>query len=395
MALPKFTLAQLQALYFAQYSAVANTPANTNEGSSVWSIGNAAALLALNTQQQAQYIDAIARLATSTGADVDSFVTSFGITRLAASFATGPVVFTAPSVAQQQIVVPVGGQVSTPGGLVFTVIADTTNGAYNAGLNGYPINIGNQSVTATVQCQVSGTVGNVQANQISQLFNSSSAPPITGISTVNNTVAFTNAQNAETDAQLIVRFAKAMSTGVVGTDNAIAAAVLAVQPGLTYSIGDGLNQSGGAATATVSVFVNVANQSGAPAATLIAAVQAALQTAKAGGIVANAYAPTIQQVPVTATIHLPSSLTAAQVTSASAACSAALTSYLNGIGLNPTGGTTEVDYISVGSLLLTTLQANGGTKVDLLTVNGGTSDVVANFGTQLVAGTITLTTAQP
>lgn len=403
MALPQFSLAQLQALYFSQYSAVANVPANTDEGSSVWSIGNAGALLGLNLQQLAIYVDAISRLGTSTGADVDSFVNPFGIERIAATYATGPVVFTAPSVAQQQIIVPVGGQVSTPGGLVFTVIADTTNAAYSAALNGYPINIGSQSVTATVECTVAGTVGNVQAGQITQPFNGTASPPITGISTFNNAVAFTNAEPAETDQQLIVRFAKAQSTGVVGTDNALAAAVLGVQPGLTYSIGDGLNSGGGAAAATVSVYVNILGQSAAPPATLIAEVQAALQGAKAGGVAATAYAPTLDAVAVSATIHMPTSLSAAQVTSVQSACSAAVTAYLNNIGLSPTGGSTEADYITVASLLLTTLQAQvqaitgsiAGAKVDSVQLNSGTADIVATFGNQIVAGTVTLTTAQP
>lgn len=393
MALPTFTLEAFQSIFFGQYSAVANTPANTNNGSTVWSLGNAHALLALNSQQQAQYLDAISRLATSTGADCDSFVNPFGVTRIGATYATGQVTLTAPSPAQQQIVIPVGGQVATEGGIVFTVIADTTNGAYNASLNGYPITVGNTSVSATVQCNIAGTTGNVQANQITQLYNTPASPPITGISTVTNTSAFTTARNAETDAQLIVRFAKAMSTGVVGTDNAIAAAILGVQPGLTYSIGDGVNQSGTTTACTVSVYVNILGTSTTAPASLVSAVQTALQAVKSGGIVLTTYAPTMSLVNVSATLHMPTTVVSSSAVVS--ACSSALTSYLNSIGLNPSGGSTEVDYLAVGALLLNTLLANGGTKVDSLLVNSGTSDVTATFGNQLATGTLTLTVAQP
>lgn len=222
------------------YAAQAAIPANDAPGSTLGSMWNAAALLMMQAQAPNVRAQIIARLATCTGGDVDSFVAPFGITRLAATAATGGVLCSTASPTSSQLVVPVGGQVQAASGLTFTIIADTTNAAYSQSAGGYVIAPGGSSVTATVQCNTAGIVGNVQANQITTLYGGVSSATITGISTVTNPAAFTNAINNESDAALKARFTLRMSSGVVATGNALASAVLATQAGLTYSIGDQL-----------------------------------------------------------------------------------------------------------------------------------------------------------
>lgn len=384
MALPSLSLSQFQSLFFTQYSAVAAIPANTDQGSSCWALGNAVALLALNVQQELQYVQSIARLGSSVSTtpginspNVDTFVAPFGIMRVAATYATGAVTMTAPSIATAQIVIPVGGQVSTATGIVFNVIADPTNTNYSPSLNGYPINIGSSSTTVTVQCVIGGIAGNVQAGQISTLVNSLSAPPITGIGTVNNAAAFTSGSNQESDTALQTRFQAAMSTGVVGTDNALVAAALAVAPGtvtgvpgLTYSLGDGLNSSGSATSAVVSFYANNYGTGVAPSSALITEIQNAIRSVAAGGIIATAYAPTIVPVNVSATVHVPTGLNAATVITN---CVNAYNRLINTIGLNPAGGSTQVDYFAVAASLLAVANV---TKVDaLLTGENGFTPV--------------------
>jgi hypothetical protein len=395
--LPTFALSDFQGLFFTQYSAVAAIPANTNPGSTCWSLGNAAALLALNVQQQLAYVQMISRLATSISTvpgvnspNVDSFCTPFGVLRIASTYATGAVTLTAPSVATAQIVVPVGGIVSTPSGISYAIIADTTNTNYSAILGGYPINVGNTSTTATVQCLIGGSAGNVQAGQITSIANSATSPPITGISTVNNTSAFTTGANTEADTSYAARFTTTMSTGVVGTDNALIAATLGVFPGTTlgipgliYSCGDGLNASGVATAAVVSMYVNYYGTGTAAPSGLIAQVQTALNAVRSGGIIATAYAPTIVPVNISATIHVPVGLNSATVLTA---CANAYAAYVNNLGLSPNGGSTQVDYFSVGAALLAVANVS---KIDGLLIGENSITPVNSVSTG--TGTTTLT----
>ena len=399
MSLPSLTFSQLQSLFFTQYSAEASVPANTNQGSTLWAMGNAAALLALNVQQELEYTLEVSRLGTSVSTvpgvnspNVDTFVNPFGVSRIQATYASGGVTMTAPSVATAQIVIPVGGQVSTVSGILFTVIPDTSNANYSSALNGYPINIGSASTVVTVQSTVAGTAGNVQPGQISSLANSLTAPVISGISTVSNAYAFNNGENAEADTSVETRFQTTMSTGVVATDNALIAATLGVYPGttpnvpgLTYSCGDGLNSSGSATAAVVSMYVNYYGSGVAAPSALVSQVQTALLNVKAAGITVTAYGPTIVPVNSLATIHIPIGVTASTVITA---CINAYNAYLNAIGLNPSGGSTVANYFAIASVLLSVPNV---AKIDGLLI--GENGFTPVTGTSTATGTTTLTDA--
>ena len=72
-----------------------------------------------------QIIWAAARLSTSSGSDVDSFVNDFGLTRLPATYATGPVTLTALTAPSFAVPVSPGAIVQTPGGAIqYQIIAD-------------------------------------------------------------------------------------------------------------------------------------------------------------------------------------------------------------------------------------------------------------------------------
>lgn len=398
MSLPTLTLDELQSLFFTQYSAVASVPANTNPGSTCWAIGNAPSLLALNIQQELEYTQGISRLATSVSTvpgvnspNVDTFVDPFFPNfRITATYAQGGVTLTAPSVATAQIVIPVGGQVSTTSGIIFTVIADVDNTNYSATLNGYPINIGSTSTIVTVQCSIAGTAGDVQPGQIDSLANSIGAPTIVGITGVSNALAFDTGENAEADTSVQTRFATKMSTGIVATDNALIAALLAVYPstelnapGLTYSCGDGLNSSGAATAAVMSFYVNYYGSGIAAPSALLNSVQAALSNVRSGGIIVTAYGPTIVPVNVSATIHVPSGLNATTVVTA---CQNAYQIYVNNLGLNPSGGSTALNFFTVASILLAITNVS---KIDTLLIGKNTITPIA--GTSTGTGATTLT----
>lgn len=386
--LTTLTFAQFQQLFATQYSAVAAIPANTNPGSTLGAIANADAILALNVQGELIYINGISRLATSFGADVDSFVNPFNVFRIQSGPSAGAVTCSTPSVATAQVVVPVGGIFSTANGLLFQIVADPTNSTtfFNAGLNGYVIAIGTSSCNVLVVCLTPGSIGNVQAGQISQIFGTSTTPSLAGISSVSNAAAFTSGIDVETDAALKTRFALLMSTGPVATANAFAAAILAVQAGLTYTIGDAVTNLNVAAPGFVSVFVNVNGSGVAAPGSLITAVQNSLvNNVKAAGITVNTYGPTLVAVTAAANLKIAAGFTAATVV---AAALANLQTYLNGIGLDPKGAPTLAEISESYVVLRTT---PGVANVTGLQLNSGTVDVAAAFGNQIIAGSITLT----
>lgn len=392
MSLPTLTFNQWLNLFFTQFSTVANVPANTNPGSTVYAFGSGAALMAMNLQNQLQYVLAVARLGTSVSTvpgvnspAVDSFCNVFGVKRILGVPSSGGVTFTLQSVATAQVVIPVGGIVTTASGLAFTVTADITNASYSAALNGYPINAGSTSVTATVTCTVPGTAGNVQPTQINSVANSTTSPPIPGNPNISNASAYDNGQNIEVDSSYVSRFTTTMSTGVVATNNALISALLGVYPGttpnvpgLTYSCGDGLNSSGSATGSTVSFYVNYFATGLAAPNSLVNQVQTALANVKAGGITVNAYAPTIVPVNVAMTIHIPNGQNATPVITA---CQQAVAAYLNQIGLSPSGSSTAVNYFSVGAIALAVANV---TKIDGLVIG-------ENSGGLPIAGTSTAT----
>lgn len=402
MALPtQLTLSQIQTLLQTQYAAAAaaaNIPiANTGPGSSLGAILNADSALALSLQNELIYIDQISRLSTipanpngSPNPDVDTFCAPFGIYRLGATYASGQVVCSTPSPVSAQILVPVGVIFVTPatssiGGIQFQVIADTTNVNYSSTLNAYPITLGNSSVSVTVQCLATGAIGNVAPSQITAVLGTSTTPLPPAVTSVNNPAAFTNGLNTESDAAFKARFTLTVSSGRVATINAIMGAALAVQAGLTVSIGDQVNASNVATPAYFTVVVNIAGQGTAPPSSLITSVYSAINAIRSAGISFQVIAPTLINVAASAGILIANGYTAASVLSA---CGTAYNNYVNGIGLAPDNSNTKCTlmgaYVALSAV-------PGVVDVEGLALNGTAADVTASFAHQLVAGTTSFT----
>jgi len=406
--LTTLTLQQIQSTIIEGYNAVATLPADTGAGSSLGPMFNAFALALFNQQQEIIYVAAVSRLATipanadgSPNPDVDSFVQAFGITPLGASAAQGQVTFSTSTPVGAQIVILVGSIVTTAGGLQFQVIADPNNGSYNPTLNGYPINVSGSSVNATVLCLTTGTIGNVQAGTITQLYGGVGAIQFPApVNSVSNAAAFTNAINFESDAALKARFTLTQSTGRnTGTSSAIISAALGVQPGLIVSYGDQINADGTPHLSYFTLVVAIAGTATAPPSAPSEATKTAVRSALEGdpaqginpvrpaGITYDVIGPTVfTSVNVSATIKLIPGTVAATV---AASASSTVTNYINSIGLNTYGGTTTVSASKIAALLW---GIAGVANVDNITLNSGPGDVTAPFAQMLIPGTMSFTT---
>ena len=134
---------------------------------------------------------AATRLATSVGADCDSFGADFGFVRLPAVAAVGEVTF-ARFTSSVTAFVPVGAAVSTSDNSQrFLVTGDLTNPAFGAASNGYSVGANVASLKVPVVAFNTGAASNVQAGAVATL---SSALP--GIDTVTNAEAVTGGLDA-------------------------------------------------------------------------------------------------------------------------------------------------------------------------------------------------------
>jgi len=205
-------------------------------GSVLRAILEANASLALWLQWLIVQVLATTRLATSSGADCDSFGADFGFARLPAVAATGFVTLArfSPSVAA---VVPEGSDVATAAnGQVYTVVADPTNAAYSAALGGYVLAAGVASVTVPVVATVAGAAGNVQPGAISLITSA-----IAGVDSVTNALVLAGGADAESDAAFRARFGNYLASLARATNLAVGAAVAAIQQGLSYVISENID----------------------------------------------------------------------------------------------------------------------------------------------------------
>ncbi len=353
---------------------------DTGPGSTLGMYYQAAAQAAFNEQAQVDVAYAYSRLASSSGADVDSYVAPFGYQRLPYNAATASLLFTAGSIPSAPIVIPVGAIVQRADGVQYIVVAGT-QATYSTTLGGYVLS-GALSLAASAVCLSPGSIGNTLKNTITAPYGGFGNPLPLAIVSVTNPDDVKDGKDAESDAALIARFQAENGIAKYATRVAIIAGITATQVGLTYQIGNRINPDG---TPHPSYFCVIVNQSGNPSAppqTLLDAVSANVDARIAAGVDRSVVGPTLAPVSVTAVVPGASSATLAAATSALAA-------FINTIGLDPTGNPTTLSYAAVAANLLANV---GGLNVTQLKMNGvAGQDVTASFASQIVTGSITLT----
>lgn len=274
-----------------------------------------------------QIIWAAARLSTSSGSDVDSFVNDFGLTRLPATYATGPVTLTALTAPSFAVPVAPGAIVQTAGGAIqYQLIADTTQAAWSASQNAYILPAGQNVITATAQATVAGSVDNVQAGQLSQF-----GSAIAGIDLVTNGAAITNGLDQETDTALKARFVQFLGSLSKATEAAILFAANSVQQGLDLLALENTNVSLVAENGINTVIVD--DGSGSPSSTLLNNVLSAIYAVRAFGIQMAVKGPTVVNTTVALTVLLVPSPTESTTTIKSNVQTAVL-NYVNGVQLS-------------------------------------------------------------
>lgn len=314
---------------------------------------------------------AITRAATSSGADLDSWVADFGLTRLAAVAASGQVTFSrfTPT---QQAVVPIGTTIQTgDGSQQFAVTLDATNPAYSASLGGYVLAAGVGSINIPVAAATSGVGGNVSAGQINTL-----TQALPGVDTVSNAAAFINGTDAESDTALRIRFIAYVASLSKATKGAIGYAITALKQGVTYTLVE--NQQYNGTTDYGYFYVVVDDGTGSPGSTFLSNVFNAIEAVRGVTIRFGVFAPQV----VTANAGMTITTAAGYDHNAVVALVvAALQSYINSLTLGQTLTYSRLAQVAYDA-------SPGVTNVTAVTLNGGTADVAATSKQVIKAGTL-------
>ena len=166
-------------------------------GSVLRAVIEAGASLALWMQWLILQVVSLTRASTSNGADLDSWMADFSLTRLPGAAAAGTVTFARYTVGLNTVV-PVGTIVRTDdGSQSFIVVASSSDAAWN-GLNGYDLPAALASIDVPVQAVVTGSLGNVVSNAIGLL-----STAIPGVDTVGNANALIGGVDPESGSALL------------------------------------------------------------------------------------------------------------------------------------------------------------------------------------------------
>lgn len=352
-------------------------------GSLMRAFSEAQAAVALWLQAEILKVLALTRLATSNGADADSFIADFfgpfadgtpaAFERLGAEGSVGQLSF-ARITTTAQGVVPVGATVGTLDGSQKVVVTlDATNPAFNAGLNAYVLAIGVASVTVPAAALTIGAASNVLPNTLTVITSS-----IPGIDTVTNAAAFVGGTDAETTPALIVRFAQQILSLREATVTAILYYAGRARSGLRLKNVEGVNPDG--TTHKGFFYVVVDDGTGSPTTDLLNSVSAMVDAHRANGIEFAVIAPTV----VTANVLFGLTSSLANPAPDKAAAVAAVQAYINNLDIGATLFWSRLFQIAYNA---------SPTITDIvgLTINAGTSDIPAAVPHVVKAGTVAST----
>lgn len=327
-------------------------------GSVLRAILEANASLALWLQWLILLVLQTTRLATSSGADADSFGADFGMLRLPAVAAQGSVTFSryTPSMAA---LIPAGALVTTADSTTqFTIGIDRTNSAWAAAQNGYLLGAGVGAVTVPIAATVAGSAGNVLPGTVSLI-----ASALPGVDAVTNSLGLTGGLDAESDASFRLRFQSFIDSRNRATLQAITYAATSLRQGVTCTVQE--NADGTGAFVPGRFVVTVDDGSGAPAAVLLTSIQSAVDAVRPVGSIFSVSAPTRLPADIALTLTLEAGANSAATI---AAVSAGVTSFVNTLPVGAGLAYTRLAQVAYDASP-TVINVTG------LTLQGGTADI--------------------
>ena len=314
------------------------------------------------------------RASTSTGADLDSWMLDFSLTRLPAISSTGIVTLSrfAPSLSAT---IPVGTMVKTADGVLsFSVTEDQSISIWQASSSAYVLPGGVASADLPVSCMVGGSVGNILSGRITVI-----AASLPGIDQVNNAAPLTNGADAESDQAFRIRFQNYLASRSRATLTAVQNAIANVQQGLNVAVQentapDGTNRVG-------SFLVIVDDGTGYPSSDLLSTVATAVDFVRPIGTTFAVIAPKV----LTVNVSLVATLTLSTAGQGVPSIQNYVAAYLNSL---PIGGSASVTRIAQNAYLAGSAVEN----IAGVLLNASPVDIVPPALTVIKSGEIVVTT---
>jgi uncharacterized phage protein gp47/JayE len=340
-------------------------------GSILRSIAESNAGVAMWIQQLIVNLLVTTRAATCSGDDLNSWMADFSFPRLSAVQAVGQVTFSRFT-ATSQALVPVGSQVTTTDGTqAYSVVADTTNVAFNTAQSGYVINAGVSSLVVPVQANTAGAAGNAQAGTVTVISGS-----IQYVDTVTNSTTFSSGKDAESDDAYRARFILWIASLSKATKAAIGYALSSLQSGVTYTLTENYAYNG---TPQPGYFYAVVDDgSGAPTSTFLGQAYAAIEAVRGFTVTFGVFPPSVMTSNVALTITTDPSANHSTIV---AMVQAAIQQYIASLSLGQLLAYTQLVKVAYAASPLVT-------NVTSLTLNSGTSDLAASPQQVIRAGTV-------
>jgi phage-related baseplate assembly protein len=273
------------------------------------------------------------RAATSTGADLDSWMADFSLSRLLAVSASGVATFARFSGTASAYVAS-GTIVKTQDGSIsFAVTVDQSNSAWQPSLSAYSLSPGVMSLDLPIAASVAGLTGNVLSNTVTIL-----ASPVSGIDTINNAAPTSGGQDPETDAAFRIRFANFFASRSRATLDAVGYAISLTGSNLNYIILENADAAGNFFLGNMLIVVD--DGTGTVSDVLFDSLSLAIQAVRPVGTTFSIQPPKVVPVQVSLSAQLPSALSAATTQSL---LQTAIESYIISL---PIGGTLSLTRIS-------------------------------------------------
>lgn len=395
MALVLYSFQDFVNQQVAAMQAASGIPLDFDPGSEFLAFVEANAANALALQAQATYDLAVARLTTSTGSNVDTFVNQFQLYRKDPTYAYGPVTLSRYTTTQPAKILAgdfdyelqkfnsMGDLVYSPiSQITYSVVIDTTNPYYDPDQTAYVIPTNTASIDVPVVATIAGANGNVLANQINTIYSI-----IPNVDTVNNGDPIDTGQNQETDDELKVRFYLYINGLSKGNYDSIAAATLAVSGVKRYELIEFEDLNG---NPMPGFFYDVVDDgAGNASPTLLANVQASVYATRALGVAFSIYGPEAFPINITAHVYTDGTVPDATVRDAVVA---ALQNYIVSQGFNATLPYSEIPRIIYeANNELSTNPFSPIINVKNYLLNGATADVAITGRNIMTVGTISVT----
>jgi hypothetical protein len=272
------------------------------------------------------------RAATSTGIDLDSWMSDFGLARLPAISSSGIVTFSRFA-SNLPATIPVATIIKTAdGSLSFAVAEDQSLSIWQSSLSGYALPTGVNSVDLPVTCLTGGSVGNVLAGAITVI-----STPLPGVDLLTNANPFLDGGDAESDQSFRGRFENYLSGRSRATIAALRSAIANVRQGLDVEISENTGVDGNIRPGFFVVIVD--DGSGYPSSILLSSIASAIDLVRPVGTMFAVVPPDVISVDVSLTAVLAAGTSPSQCVSS---IQKQVVSYLDGLPIGRLAAVTRV-----------------------------------------------------